>query len=222
MNVNQFDDNMKNSLFNRESKAELLQIKNEILSGVKESQKLTDNKLNVFKETTQNKLTKFEEKLNKLLEKLEENKDDKPMNNINNDHIKDLLKFQSDTRDNVITINIKLENLEKDMHNNVYRIDKILADSVIYPGIIGNMCKFKTFHDFMNYLLTQASQNTTFRDKTELDLKTFKARIDKHLKSFSTQLDTVLNEANIFTRKNIEDVELKKKKKKKNTKFTYR
>ena len=76
MNVNQFDDNMKNSLFNRESKAELLQIKNEILSGVKESQKLTDNKLNVFKETTQNKLTKFEEKLNKLLEKIDWLKDE--------------------------------------------------------------------------------------------------------------------------------------------------
>ena len=211
MSINQFDDNMKNSIFNRESKAELLQIKNEILTGVRESQKLSDNKLNVFRETTENKLTKFEEKLNKLLEKLEETKDDKPMNNINNDHINDLLKFESETRDKLITINIKIDNLEKDMHNNVYRIDKILAESVIYPGIIGNMCKFKTFHDFINYILTQTSQNTTFRDKTELDLKTFKARIDKHLKSFSAQLDNTLNEANIFTRKTIEDVELKMK-----------
>ena len=32
-------------------------------------------------------------------------------------------------KEELITINIKLENLEKDLYNNVYRIDKILTES---------------------------------------------------------------------------------------------
>ena len=211
MNNIQLDNNSRNSIMNKDPIIELLQFKNEILNEVRESQKLSDNKLNQYKEITENKLSKFEIKLNTLFEKLEEKNDNKPMDNIMNDHIKDLLQFQAEAKNNLITINIKLDNLEKDMYNNIFRIDKILTESVIYPGIIGNMCKFKTFHDFMNYLLTQASQNITFKDKTELDLKTFKSKIDKYLKSFSTQLDNLLNEANNFTRKSVEDIELRMK-----------
>ena len=211
MNNIQLDYNSRNSLINKDPRIELLQFKNEILNEVRESQKLSENKLNQYKEITENKLSKFEIKFNTLFEKLEEKNDNKPMDNIMNDHIKDLLQFQAEAKNNLITINIKLDNLEKDMYNNIFRIDKILTESVIYPGIIGNMCKFKTFHDFMNYLLTQASQNITFKDKTELDLKTFKSKIDKYLKSFSTQLDNLLNEANNFTRKSVEDIELRMK-----------
>ena len=63
------------------------------------------------------------------------------------------------------------------MFNNVYRIDKILAESVIYPGVIGGISKFKSFHDFMDYILAQASQNITFRDKSQLDLKNYRIKL---------------------------------------------
>ena len=121
--------------------------------------------------------------------------------------VKNLLDFQTETKDELITINIKLENLEKDLYNNVYRIDKILTESVIYPGIIGNMCKFKTFHDFMDYLLNQTSKNITFRDKSEKDLKDYKNKMDKYLKNFQGQLDSLLKESNIFTKKSVEEAE---------------
>ena len=186
---------------------ENLQFKNEVLIDIKKSQKLGENKLDKFIELIESKFLKYDEKINKLISNFKAISNDKHEDKINNDHVKNLLDFQTETKDELITINIKLENLEKDLYNNVYRIDKILTESVIYPGIVGNMCKFKTFHDFMDYLLNQTSKNITFRDKSEKDLKDYKNKMDKYLKNFQGQLDSLLKESNIFTKKSVEEAE---------------
>ena len=38
---------------------------------------------------------------------------------------------------------IKSNNNE--LHKAITKYDKLLSDSVLYPGIIGNLCKFKNF-----------------------------------------------------------------------------
>ena len=188
--------NIPRSSLNQIPKMEILQFKNEVLSDIKKSQKIGENKLDKFIEFVETKFSKYDKKIDTLFGKIQEINNNKSENNIINEHMKNLMAFESQTKEDLITIDIKLENLEKDIYNNVYRIDKILTESVIYPGIIGNMCKFKTFHEFMDYILTQASKNITFRDKSELDLKTYKNKMDKYLKNLSGQFDNILNEAN--------------------------
>ena len=186
-------------------------INNLVNNNEKRPQKLGEDNLEKFMEIIETKFSKYDKEINKLNENIQIIKNIKPEGNILNEHVKNLLSFQSEAKDDLITIKIKLENLDKDISNNVYRIDKILLESVVYPGIIGNMSKFKTFHDFMDYLLTQDSKNITFRDKSEIDLKTYKNKIDQYLKNFSGQLDNFLKESNIFTKKMIEESEVKMK-----------
>ena len=210
-NIDDINNNIQNSNINQTSKFEILQFKNEVLSDIKKSQKLGENKIDNFIQIIENRFNKYENKLNSPSEKFQEINNNKSVDNNINEQIKDLLTFQTETKDNLITIDIKLQNLEKYTYNNVYRIDKILTESVIYPGIIGNMCKFKTFHEFIDYLLAQTSQNITFRDKSEMDLKSYKIKIENYLKNFSSQSDGLLKDANIFTQKSIENVELRMK-----------
>ena len=205
-NIN-IENNIPRTSLTQLPKMEILQFKNEVLIDIKKSQKLGENKLDKFIELIESKFLKYDETINKLNLNFKALSNDKHEDKINNDHVKNLLDFQTETKDELITINIKLENLEKDLYNNVYRIDKILTESVIYPGIIGNMCKFKTFHDFMDYLLNQTSKNITFRDKSEKDLKDYKNKMDKYLKNFQGQLDSLLKESNIFTKKSVEEAE---------------
>ena len=188
-NIN-IENNIPRTSLTQIPQMEILQFKNEVLIDIKKSQKLGENKLDKFIELIESKFLKYDEKINKLISNFKAISNDKHEDKINNDHVKNLLDFQTETKDELITINIKLENLEKDLYNNVYRIDKILTESVIYPGIVGNMCKFKTFHDFMDYLLNQTSKNITFRDKSEKDLKDYKNKMDKYLKNFQGQLDS--------------------------------
>ena len=58
----------------------------------------------------------------------------------------------------------------EDLFNNVYRIDNILKETVIYPGVIGGISKFRTFHDFMDYVIKECDTNITFREKTSIDI----------------------------------------------------
>ena len=208
-NINNFVNNIRRSSLN--PSMERLQFKNEILSDVKRTQKLGEDKLEKLMEIIETKFSEYDKEIIKLNGNVQDIKNIKPEGNILNEHVKDLLSFQSEAKDDLITIKIKIENLDKDISNNVYRIDKILSESIIYPGTIGNASRFKTFHDFIDYILTQASKNITFREKSEMDLKTYKNKMDKYLKNFSSQLDNLLKEANIFTKKSIEEVEAKMK-----------
>ena len=76
-----------------------------------------------------------------------------------------MLNFKEKIEDDISREKIKLTNLKKDLNINVERIDKILSDSVIYPGLIGKANKYKTFHDMIDYILTQCSLNSIFWEK---------------------------------------------------------
>jgi hypothetical protein len=59
----------------------------------------------------------------------------------------------------------------------------------------------------MDYILTQASQNITFRDKSTLDLKSYKTKLENLIKNFKTQLDNLMKNANSFTKRSISECE---------------
>ena len=46
---------------------------------------------------------------------------------------------------------IQLNQTHNELHKVITKYDKLLQDSVLYPGIIGNLFKFKNFHEFILY-----------------------------------------------------------------------
>jgi len=200
------DNNQSTGGINPNSKMEIILFKNEILTDIKKTEKILVDRYSKINETIEEKLARYDKKIQELNEKFQElpKKSDE---NIMNDTINKMLSFQDLTKDNQITTDIKIGNLEKDMYNNVSRIDKILADSVIYPGVIGGISKFKTFHEFMDYLLTQASQNITFRDKSTLDLKSYKIKLESLIKTFKSQFENIMKEIHSFTKKSVSECE---------------
>ena len=201
------DTNPPKSGINPNMKMEILLFKNEVLTDIKKTEKLIADRYSKMNESLEEKFLKYEQKLDSLNEKIQGITSEKSVDNNLNENVSKLLTFRDSTKDNLITTEIKIRNLEKDLNNNVYRIDKILAESVIYPRVIGGISKFKTFHDFMDYILTQASQNITFRDKSQLDLKTYKVKLENLIKNFKYQLDNLMKEANAFTKRSISECE---------------
>ena len=200
------DNNQSTGGINPNSKMEIILFKNEILTDIKKTEKILVDRYSKINETIEEKLARYDKKIQELNEKYQElpKKSDE---NIMNETINKMLSFQDLTKDNQITTDVKIGNLEKDMYNNVSRIDKILADSVIYPGVIGGISKFKTFHEFMDYLLAQASQNITFRDKSTLDLKSYKIKLESLIKTFKSQFENIMKEIHSFTRKSVSECE---------------
>ena len=46
----------------------------------------------------------------------------------------------------------QLNQTNNELHKAITKYDKLLSDSVLYPGII-YLCKFKNFYEFIDYTL---------------------------------------------------------------------
>ena len=195
----------------KQIKNDLILFKNETLKDFKEAQKkILDKYYNLDTSIK----TRFEEYENRI--KTYELKITELSNLINTDKtlhekVEQLLEFKDKTNDKLLTEKIRLDNFRNDLNSNITRIDKILSDSVIYPCIIRGIAKYKTFHELIDYVLTQCSLNLTFREKNIMDLKSYKTKIEKYLDIFNTQTNQLLKTTSDYTNACIKESEEKTK-----------
>ena len=188
-------------------KNDLLHFKEETLRDFKEVQRKISEKYEVLDLEIKEKLETYEKRISTY-----ENKIMELSNLINTDKtirekVDNLIEFKEKTDDHLLTEKIRLDNFRNDLKSNVERIDKILTDSVIYPGIIGGISKYKTFHDFIDYVLSQTSQTLTFREKSILDFKSYKTKLENIITSFNTQVNNLLNTTSEFTKTCVKEAE---------------
>jgi seryl-tRNA synthetase len=157
---------------------DLILFKEEVLEDIKTVQKEFTNKFGKMEETLKNQINIYESKVNNFEQRI---------NNLSNlissdksliQKVEELVKYKEDSNDKLITESIRLTNLETDFKTNIKNIENILSNSVIYPGIIGYSAKFKTFHDFIDYVLKHISDLDLFKEKSIHDLGPYKKKID--------------------------------------------
>ena len=121
--------------------------------------------------------------------------------------IDELIQFKDETRDKLITESIRLTNVESDYKVNLKNIENVLSTSVIYPGLIGYTAKFKTFHDYMDYVLKQISDLNLFKEKSIVDLVPYKKKIDDGMEFIKLQVNHIINSSNEYTIKSVNESE---------------
>ena len=197
--------NLSKSTFGK--KNDILHFKEETLKDFKEVQKKVSEKYETLDLEMKEKLEAYEKRIvtyeNKIMELSNLINTDKTIR----EKVDNLMEFKEKTDDHLITEKIRLDNFRNDLKSNVERIDQILKDSVIYPGIIGGISKYKTFHDLIDYILTQTSQTLTFREKSILDFKSYKIKLENIISSFNTQINTLLNTTSEFTKTCVKEAE---------------
>ena len=188
-------------------KNDLLHFKEETLRDFKEVQRKITEKYETLDLEMKEKLEAYEKRIvtyeNKIMELSNLINTDKTIR----EKVDNLMEFKEKTDDHLTTEKIRLDNFRNDLKSNVERIDQILKDSVIYPGIIGGISKYKTFHDLIDYILTQTSQTLTFREKSILDFKSYKTKLENIISSFNTQINTLLNTTSEFTKTCVKEAE---------------
>ena len=191
------------------NKSDFLMFKNETLKDFKDVQKKVNEKYKDLEVEIREKLQSYETRItsyeNKIVELSNLINTDKTIR----DKVETLMEFKEKADDTMLTEKIRLDNFRNDLKSNVERIDQILTDSVIYPGVIGGISKYKTFHDLIDYVLTQCSQNLTFREKSILDFKGYKTKLENAISSFNTQVNSILNTTNEYTKTCVNNLEEK-------------
>ena len=188
-------------------KNDILMFKNETLKDFKDAQKKVNEKYQTLNLEVKEKLDAYEQRITayeaKILELSNLINTDKTIR----DKVDDLMEFKEKTTDTMLTEKIRLDNCRNDLNFNVNRIDDILKSSVIYPAVIGGISKYKTFHDLIDYVLTQCSQNLTFREKSIIDLKGYKTKLENTISSFNSQINTLLNTTSEYTKTCVKECE---------------
>ena len=68
----------------------------------------------------------------------------------------------------------------------------LFSDNIIYPGVIGNLCKFKNFHEFIDYVLLEIKNLLKYKETNIVDLKSYKNNLDTMIQSFKIKIDNVI------------------------------
>ena len=186
---------------------ELLFFKDDILKDLKRFESKLTSKYNETQSSIQQKLNFYDEQFEKLTEKISKIQNSDLNDKLIEEKINSLIKFKEKISEKIMTNEIKLDSTQKDLQNAMFKYDKMFTDTVIYPGLIGNSCKYKTFHEFIDYLLIQISQLNSFKEKNILDLKSYKTKLENLIQSFKLQIENITKSMTEFTTKSVNNCE---------------
>ena len=89
------------------------------------------------------------------------------------------------TNDQIITHEIRINNLSQDFIKSVQKYDKIYLDNLELPGYIGKFAKFKNCQSFFDFLIREIDKINLYKEKNNLDIKNNKDRLENTIKTFN-------------------------------------
>ena len=195
--------------FQNTFKKDILLFKNDILKDIKVIEYKLNSKFETNSLSTENTLNEYKNKIDILTQKVYDLSSLIMVDKNMKEKIDSLIKFKDNIKDELINQKVKIESNYKELHDSLYSHDKLLAESVIYPGIIGGMGKFKNLHDFIDYVLTNIKEIINYKEKNSLDLKSYKVKLDTTMKNIKLQMDGLTKSINDYTKKCINQTENK-------------
>ena len=171
--------------------SDLIHFKDDILKDFRSIKLSLTEKYSKVEENLKEKINKFELTIKsyelKILELSKLISIDKTMK----EKVEALDVFKEESRDSIFKQRAKLNELEYRLNKEIDRINDILSDSVIYPGIFGGNAKFKNFHEFIDFVLREIGEISLIKDKNGMDLRPFKKRIEQAVDSFRIQMSNI-------------------------------
>ena len=125
--------------------------------------------------TIENKLNLHSTKITKLIIELEK--------------CSDLLPTEKKNSETLISHEIRINNLNKEISDACYKYDKIYLDNLLIPGQIGEYCRFKNAKECFNFLISQTASLNDYKEKMIIDFKTFKEKCDEYFKKVHNDIE---------------------------------
>ena len=174
--------------------SDLIHFKDDILKDFRSIKISFNDKHSILEENLNKKLNKFELTIKSFEQKILELSKLITIDKTLKEKVEALNAFKEESSDSIFKQRAKLNEFESRINKEIDRINNILSDSVIYTGIIGGNSKFKTFHDFIDFVLREIGEIALIKDKNGMDLRPFKKKIEQTVDAFRIQLN------NIFTK----------------------
>ena len=190
--------------------------KEDILNYLRDRDKCIYNLINTYKE----KIEKTENNYGDLTKRISNNYSDilSSQAEINNrlDKLNTYESFCNKTNDQLISHEIRINNIREDFTKSVQKYDKIYLDNLELPGYIGKYAKYKNCQVFFDDVIKELNKLNAYKEKNTLDLKAYKEKLELNIKTFNTLVDNnnktqikyinEMNEKNFKECKNMVDI----------------
>ena len=105
------------------------------------------------------------------------------------DQLNNYESFVSKTNDKLISHEVRLNNIREDFSIATQKYDKIYLDNLELPGFIGRCAKYKNCQVFFLEVIQDLAKLNKYREKSIIDLKMYKDKLETIISSMNTILD---------------------------------
>ena len=171
------------------STEELNIFKDNILSLLKERDKIFLNKLYEYKSSLEKINTEFNSQ-NKLSNtKFSKIIDTQAKITLRLDQLSDYENFVNKTNEKLVSHEVRLTNIRSDFSLATQKYDKIYLDNLEVPGYIGRCAKYKNCQVFFLDVIKDLAKLNIYRKKNIIDLKMYKDKLETIISSMNSILD---------------------------------
>ena len=198
-NNNQERSNSKSMTIMNNSKMDFLYFKNDILKDLKKFEKDLTDKYNKGDLILKEEIININNNINSIKTKISELSTLISVDNMTKEKVENLDKIKRKIIDDILVNEIKIDNIDKETKESIIKINNILRETVIYNGLIGPSCKYKSFHDLIDHILNDLLLLDNYKDKNAMDLSTYKKKLDSIMQGLRFQIDGIVKTSTQFT-----------------------
>ena len=181
----------------------LTNFKEDILNSLSQMEEKIENKIFTFDSYLHHQIESFQSKINDFQSVINNITEKSTKLEIQSEKILNSMPQIKNISENVLTSEIKVNNLEKEIEKFTFKYDKIISENLKVQGIIGDYCKYKTIKDFINSTISDVNSLKTFKDKINYDLK----NNNENFLSLQSKFESLKITNNVFLNERLKLVE---------------
>ena len=189
-------------------KIELTHLKEEVF---KELRDLDSKFTNMFFKKSSEIEEKNEVSIKRINSMMDKNTE--MFNSINSQKLKlekigELESFKNKTSDMILSHEIRIKELLKDINDIKFKYDREIAQNLYLPGYIGPSCQFKSISDYIMFNINEVSKIRNDKELVKKENKEIKVRFDSIMKNMFNLVNNSVTRCNEYTESKHKNLEL--------------
>ena len=170
-------------------KADIMNFKEDVLVDFKELSKKLDQKYKKINKELKDNMESFNNKMSSFNQKILELNSKIVTDSNTREKLSELLNFKDNAEYIINTNKKRISMITEEAHDKINQINSILSGSLSFPGLIGALCKFKSFREFMEFIYTQIIELNNYKNKNLIEFGVYKTKIEYSLNSMKNKID---------------------------------
>ena len=187
---------------------DMIYFKNELLKEMKKIKLEISNKFADYTSELDEKIKKISSANMELDEKIDyvaKNLESKLNNLFGQKTIEHFEKGLLETKDNIVTNNIKLQALREELRIHKSQYEDIVRHNILYQGMIGPGCKYRNFHEYIDFVNSSINNLITVNNQKAADMKNYKTKIDNIIHNINSQISEIILGYKSYVHQSIKD-----------------